>query len=96
MRRRAALIGVAWLASLPAWAAMDQPVGAASCTGCHAPAGRAQTALPMIAGRNADELTAAMEAFRTGERPATLMDRIVKGFTPAEVRAISAWLAAQG
>jgi cytochrome c553 len=37
-----------------------------------------------------------MEAFRSGARPATLMNRIVRGFTPDEVRALSDWFAAQG
>ena len=37
-----------------------------------------------------------MQAFRAGERPATVMDRIAKGFTDEETRAIAAWLAAAG
>jgi cytochrome c553 len=48
-----------------------------------------------IAGRSPDELTATMEAFRSGARPATLMNRLVRGFTPDEVRAISRWLSEQ-
>ena len=34
-----------------------------------------------------------MHAFRTGERQATVMDRIAKGFTEEETRAIAEWLA---
>jgi cytochrome c553 len=37
-----------------------------------------------------------MAAFRSGERPATLMNRIAKGFSDEESRAIGVWLAAQG
>jgi cytochrome c553 len=37
-----------------------------------------------------------MEAFRTGAREATLMNRIAKGFTADETRAIAQWLATQG
>jgi cytochrome c553 len=33
-----------------------------------------------------------MQAFRTGERPATVMDRIARGFTDEEARAIAAWV----
>jgi cytochrome subunit of sulfide dehydrogenase len=36
-----------------------------------------------------------MQAFRAGQRPATVMDRIVKGFSDPEIAAIAAWYAAQ-
>jgi len=36
-----------------------------------------------------------MAAFRSGQKPATVMDRIAKGFTDAETRAIADWLATQ-
>lgn len=77
-------------AALPAAAAVP-PIGASGCSGCHGPG----SSLPPIAGRNAAELTAAMEGFRTGARPATVMGRIVKGFTPTELQAIAAWYAEQ-
>lgn len=70
------------------------PAGAASCTGCHAPAGRAG-AIPTLAGRPAGEIVQAMEAFRSGARSATVMDRIAKGFSEAETRAIAGWFSAR-
>jgi cytochrome c553 len=36
-----------------------------------------------------------MADFRAGKRPATIMDRVAKGFTDDEVKAIAAWFAAQ-
>jgi cytochrome c553 len=36
-----------------------------------------------------------MQAFRSGERPSTVMGRIAKGFSDDEIRAISVWLGAQ-
>ena len=36
-----------------------------------------------------------MQAFRAGQKPATVMDRIAKGFTDDEIKAIAAWYAAQ-
>jgi sulfide dehydrogenase cytochrome subunit len=36
-----------------------------------------------------------MQAFRAGQMPATVMDRIAKGFTDEEIQAIAAWYAAQ-
>jgi cytochrome c553 len=75
--------------------AADAPPGASSCTGCH-PAGKAvDTPVPRLAGRDAAQTVAAMAEFKTGKRPATVMDRIAKGFTDDETKAIAAWFAAQ-
>ena len=68
------------------------PPGAASCTGCHATDAKIETRVPRIAGRPPAEIVAAMEAFRSGRKPATVMDRIAKGFTDAEIRMIAEWL----
>lgn len=73
----------------------EPPPGATSCSGCHPPAASAETKLPPLRGQNAAEIVAAMEAFRSGERPSTVMGRIAKGFSDDEIRAIAAWLAAQ-
>src|SRR4051812_5634296 len=71
------------------------PPGAASCSGCHAGSAGADTPVPRLVGRDPAELTAAMQQFRAGQRPATVMDRIAKGFSEEEIRAISTWYAAQ-
>lgn len=67
------------------------PPGAASCTGCHVKGG----GIGVLQGRPADEIAAELERFRSGALPATLMDRIVKGFTPEQVRQLAAWFAQQ-
>jgi cytochrome c553 len=85
---------VAGLLTVSAQAA-EQPPGAAACSGCH-PAGQGvETPAPRLNGRSAAEISAAMASFRTGARPATVMDRIAKGFTEPEAQAIAAWFAAQ-
>ncbi len=68
-----------------------EPLGAESCTGCHVNG----AGMGVLQGRPAQDITQEMEAFRSGARPATLMNRIVKGFTPDEVAALSDWFAAQ-
>jgi len=68
------------------------PPGAEACSGCH-PASRAEGAPPPLSGAPAEQIAAAMRAFRTGERPATVMDRIARGFSDEEIRAIAAWVA---
>ncbi len=66
------------------------PVGAASCSGCHRPDGSGT--VPDLGNLTTDEIVAAVAAYRKGERPATVMDRLAKGFTDEEIRAIAAWL----
>jgi cytochrome subunit of sulfide dehydrogenase len=36
-----------------------------------------------------------MQGFKTGQRKATVMDRIAKGFSDAEIQAIAEWYAQQ-
>ena len=71
--------------------AADAPAGASSCSGCHA----ASSAVPRLVGVAAGQIVAAMQEFRNGKRPATVMDRIAKGFSESEITAIAAWYAAQ-
>lgn len=75
--------------------AADEPPGASSCSGCHALRSGVQSPVPPVNGRNAGEIVAAMTEFRSGARPATVMDRIAKGFSAEETQAIATWLQAQ-
>ena len=75
--------------------AAGPPPGATSCSGCHPASATVNTPVPRILGREPDEIVAAMLAFRSGERPSTVMGRIAKGFSDEEIRAIALWLAAQ-
>jgi cytochrome c553 len=68
------------------------PPLAVGCQGCH---GGGDPRLPKLAGRSAADIVAAMTAFRNGGRPATVMDRIARGFSGDETAAIAAWYAAQ-
>ena len=87
-------VTLALLASAPAFAA-DAPAGAAGCSGCHASNPRVETPVPPLTGRPAADISAAMIAFKTGQRPGTIMDRIAKGFSDEESQAISQWSAGQ-
>jgi cytochrome subunit of sulfide dehydrogenase len=89
---RAFGLGAALLlgAALPGLAQPAAPPGAASCSGCHG--AHVSTAIPSLEGRSPDEIADAMRAFRSGERPATVMNRVAKGFTDEETRAIAAWV----
>ena len=51
--------------------------------------------MPRLTGRDQAAIVKAMQYFRSGQRAATVMDRIAKGFTDEEVQAIAAWYATQ-
>jgi cytochrome c553 len=53
------------------------------------------TAVPRLAGQDPTAIVAALQAFRAGRRPATVMDRIAKGFSDDEIKSIAAWYGAQ-
>jgi len=69
--------------------AAEAPPGASSCAGCH---GRTSALIPPLRGQSPEAIAEAMREYRGGTRPATLMDRIAKGFTEEETRAIAAWV----
>ena len=74
--------------------AAEAPAGASSCSGCHAASASVQTPVPALLGRPSGEIVRAMGQFRSGQRQATVMDRIAKGFSDDEIAAIAAWYAA--
>ncbi|MGF9761557.1 cytochrome C [Microvirga sp. 0TCS3.31] len=80
--------------AVPAAAQSMAPPGATACSGCHGP-GVSGAAVPPLHGRPPEEIVAAMQDYRTGQRPATVMDRIAKGFSNEETRAIASWLSQQ-
>ena len=97
MKKWPVILGIATIAasSGPALAASEPPPGAASCSGCHTSGAAAASSVSRLYGRDAGDIMTAMTGFRDGSLPATVMNRIAKGFTDDELRAIAAWLAAQ-
>ncbi|MGH8689386.1 MAG: c-type cytochrome [Burkholderiales bacterium] len=69
---------------------------AAGCAICHGTEGRAVTkdVIP-LAGLPRDHIATQMRAFRDGQRPATVMHQIAKGYSDAQIDAMAAWFAAQ-
>ena len=76
-------------------ASAEPPAGAAGCSGCHPASPRVTSPVPGIAGSDRAAIVRAMQDFRSGQRAATVMDRIAKGFTDDEIQAIAAWFATQ-
>lgn len=73
----------------------DAPPGALSCSGCHPSSPTTNIKVPRLIGRNPADIVAAMQAFKSGERASIAMERIAKGFSEDEVKAIAAWYGAQ-
>ena len=87
----AAAPSLAAVSAPPMGAVSAPPPGASSCSGCHGSGAPAMA----LKGRDAAEIVADMDEFRSGTRPATVMDRIAKGFSQEETVAIATWLAGQ-
>jgi cytochrome subunit of sulfide dehydrogenase len=90
----AAAIGLASIAAALG-ASAEPPAGAASCSGCHPNSSRVTSPVPRLLGLERAAIVRALQEFRSGQRTATVMDRIAKGFTDEEVQAIAAWYASQ-
>lgn len=82
------------MATLPA-AADDEvaPMLAQGCAGCHGQAGAGQGSVPDLRGYDRDGFIRLWEEFRTDARPATMMNRIARGYTEAEVAALADYFA---
>ncbi len=88
-------IATVMASGVPVLATSAAPPGAASCSGCHPAGTTAASSVSRLYGRDAGDIMTAMAGFRDGSLPATVMNRIAKGFSDDELRAIAAWLAAQ-
>lgn len=67
-----------------------------TCAGCHGTHGSSiGPASPTIAGISHDYFIETMEAYQNGERPATIMSRIAKGYTKAEIKLMAGYFSKQ-
>ena len=78
-----------------AFAADKGIVLAFSCASCHGTNGASPGSIPRIQGRSAEYIEKAMLQYKAGERPATVMNRIAKGYTDEEIKLLSAYLGNQ-
>lgn len=66
------------------------------CAPCHGTNGQEFTeAMPTIAGMPENQIIESMIAFREGTRPAIIMDRVSRGFTDEEIKAMAAFFTKQ-
>jgi cytochrome c553 len=69
---------------------------AASCALCHGTGGRSVTKdVGPLAGLPREHIATQMRAFRDGNRPASVMHQIAKGYSDAQIDALAAWFSAR-
>jgi cytochrome c553 len=90
---RVALLSAAFIGSGLALeaSAQDANLGrnlAATCTYCHGTDGRSVGGTVALAGMPKEQLVQTMNAFKSGARPATVMQQLSKGYTEQQVELI--------
>jgi cytochrome c553 len=70
---------------------------AATCANCHGTNGRAVegSSVPTIAGMPKAYLATQLKAFKAGERPATIMHQLSKGYSDAQIEQLASYFAVQ-
>ena len=92
MSESARTLAAVMMIAMPGLALGGSPPGASSCLGCHSVAADDGPVLS-LATLTAEQIVTAMQAFRSGAREATVMDRVAKGFSDEEIDAIAHWYA---
>ncbi len=64
-----------------------------TCFSCHGHKGKSLGAMPSIQGKPAKYIETMLNAFREDKRKGTVMNRIAKGFSPSEIKALSQYFA---
>lgn len=78
--------------ALPMGALADAPsptVLANTCFSCHGTDGKSAGAMPSLAGKSASYIAQTLREFRSDKRENTVMSRIAKGFSDAEIEALA-------
>jgi cytochrome c553 len=69
-------------------------IAEANCSGCHAMNGQGKTAeIPNLAAQPAEYLVEAMQAYRTGQRHHAALQKLITGFSEADIHNIASYFA---
>lgn len=77
-------------------AAVDKDAAALmaqNCYTCHGPHGRSPGTIPSLHNLTAKNIAELLKAFKSGERPSTVMGRHAKGYSDEQIEALSAYIA---
>jgi sulfide dehydrogenase cytochrome subunit len=67
-----------------------------ACTSCHGVKGHSAGRIPSIGGLERARLIGELNAFRDGERDPTIMSRIARGYSDAEIEALADYFSSVG
>jgi len=68
---------------------------AANCANCHGTNGQSVGGMEALAGYDRSKFVQTMKAFQSGEKPATLMHQIAKGYTDEQINLMADFFASQ-
>ncbi len=68
---------------------------AGSCAACHGTNGHSKSGMPTLAGLDRTYFVTALKEFKSGARPATVMQHHAKGYTDAEFELLADFFASQ-
>ncbi|MBU3724627.1 MAG: c-type cytochrome [Burkholderiaceae bacterium] len=101
MRKHLVLATAAGLALIAAQApALAQDMNkirylAANCANCHGTDGRSVGVMESLAGYDKEKFVTNMKEFRSGDKPATIMHQLVKGYSDQQIADLAAYFSAQ-
>lgn len=101
MKMKTSLVGVALAAGLSLGGAAHAAPPTAemlsfACAGCHGTNGAsAGLTMPTLASHSKAAFVDAMKKFKSGERPSTVMGRLAKGYTDADINAMGDFFSKQ-
>lgn len=64
-----------------------------TCAGCHGTDGKSPGPIPPLYGMSASHIASAMRGFRDDTRRSTIMGRLAKGYSDAEIQSMADHLA---
>ena len=93
MRVSSIVAGVAVAIAVLGWTIAIAQVGdaksarslAASCANCHGTGGVSVGDVESLAGKPREEIVRKMQEFKSGARPATVMNQLAKGYTDEQI-----------
>jgi sulfide dehydrogenase cytochrome subunit len=82
----ALVVGAMTITGMASAASPDAAMLSNACAGCHGThGGSAGMTMPSLAGQSKTAVVEAMKKFKSGERPSTVMGRLAKGYSDAEI-----------
>lgn len=66
---------------------------AQNCYTCHGPQGQSPGTIPSLHHLTAKNIAELLKAFRSGERPSTVMGRHAKGYSDEQIEALAQYIA---